>query len=103
MRDVVVNPGHVAVQQANRRLNAPFDVTAQGLREPSDYKRMAAHSNQNTLAGRMHVYEQTLFDMVLRENQRIRSITLHPDHPPDPFKNIAGDIPLGPGKVNLMV
>lgn len=103
MRDVVVNPGHVAVQQANRRLNAAFDVTAQGLRDPSDFKRMAAHSGSTTVIGQMHASGQTLFDMVLRENHRIRSITLHPDYPPDPFKNIAGDIPLGPGKVNLMV
>ncbi len=103
MRDVVVNPGHVVVQQTNRRLNYPFDVTAQGLREPSDFKRMAAHSGQNTVIGRMQAHDQTLYDMILRESHRIRSITLHPDHPPDPFKNIAGDIPLGPGKVNLVV
>ncbi len=99
---LAISPGRVSVPKMIRTLSRPVDTSVEPLRQPSDYKRLAAHSPDTTTIGRVHGFNQTLFDMVLQLTQAQKSLTLHPNYPPDPFKNISGDLPMGPGRVSLL-
>lgn len=97
-----LQPGRVAVPNLMRQLNDPIPDSVQPLRPPSDYKRFSANSPANTPIGLMHALSQTLFDMVLDVTQKERSITLRPNYPPDPYKTISSDTPMGAGRVNIL-